>query len=281
MAITATDETVDGLEQLEIALLLEALYRRYGYDLREYFYDSARRRILKRVNQEGFESIALLQHAMLRDEQLADRLLKDLSINVTEMFRDADFYRALRELVLPQLEDVDHLKIWHAGCATGEEVYSMAILLIEQGLYPRSRLYATDFNASVLEQAMEGVFPLGEMSRNISNYQAAGGHCAFSDYYHARYEHAVMDRSLKENIVFAEHDLALDDTFGEMDMILCRNVMIYFNQTLKDRVFALFASSLRTGGLLCLGTHESLQSSVLNDYFEPLSLENRIYRRIE
>ncbi len=156
----------------------------------------------------------------------------------------------------------------------------MAILLKEHGLYARSRLYATDFNTAILERAMEWVYPLREMSRNISNYQAAGGLGAFSDYYHARYEHAVMERSLKENIVFAEHDLAVHDTFGEMSMVVCRNVMIYFNQKLKDRVFTLFSRSLRPGGILCLGTHESLQSSVLSEHFQPLSIENRIYRRI-
>ncbi len=268
------------IERLEIEMLLEALYRRYGYDFRDYFYDSARRRILRRVERENLESVAALQHAVLHDEVLADALCKDLSINVTEMFRDASFYQALNEQVLPQLADGTHLKIWHAGCASGEEVYSMAILLMEQGLYPCSRLYATDFNSAILERAMEGVFPLGEMSRYIGNYQAAGGQGAFSDYYHARYEHAVMDRSLKENIVFAEHDLAVHDAFGEMDLIVCRNVMIYFNQMLKDRVFELFASSLHPGGFLCLGTHESLQSSVLARCFEPFSLENRIYQRV-
>jgi chemotaxis protein methyltransferase CheR len=272
--------SAEELEQLEIELLLEALYRRYGYDFRDYFYESARRRILRRIQRNQLKSVAALQHAMLHDETVADELLKDLSINVTEMFRDAGFYQTLREQVLPQLSTEEHLKIWHAGCSSGEEVYSMAILLTELELYSYSRLYATDFNVAILERAMEGICPLGEMSRNISNYQSAGGRGDFSDYYHARYEHAVMSNGLKKNIVFSEHDLAVHDSFGEMNMIVCRNVMIYFNQNLKDRVFQLFSESLNEGGILCLGSHESLQSNVLNQHFEPLHSEQRIYRKI-
>lgn len=266
--------------QLEIELLLEALFRRYGYDFRDYFYESARRRVLQRVRRNGYGTIAELQHAILHDEAVADALLKDLSINVTEMFRDADFYQALRGTVLPLFESDAHIKVWHAGCASGEEVYSMAILLQEQGLYEKSRLYATDFNVAVLERAMEGIFPLGEMSGYIANYRAAGGVESFSDYYHARYDHAVMENQLKQNIIFAEHNLATDSCFGEMQMIVCRNVMIYFNLQLKMRVYHLFLESLAEGGVLCLGSHESLPQSLLGERFEVVSQAQRIYRKL-
>ncbi len=268
------------LERIEIDLLLEALFRRYGYDFRDYFYETAQRRIRRQVQRNDLASISALQHAVLHDESVADDLLKDLSINVTEMFRDADFYRMLSETVLPELVQEPHIKIWHAGCASGEEVYSVAILLNELGLYEKSRLYATDFNVAILERAMSGVFPLSEMSRYTENYQAAGGQRAFSDYYHARYDHAVMDSNLQQNMVFAEHDLATGGSFGEMQMIICRNVMIYFDQPLKYKVFRLFHDSLCEGGVLCLGSHESMQGCECPDHFEVVSAEQRIFRKV-
>ncbi len=265
------------IERLEFELLFEALHRRYGYDFRNYAYDSARRRVMHRVQLDNLNSISELQHRVLHDEAAADTLVRDLSINVTEMFRDPDFYMALHERVLPRLAQREHIKIWHAGCASGEEVYSMAILLSEEGLYGRSQLYATDFNNTVLDQAKSGIFPLDRMRGHVRNYQAAGGKRQFADYYHAQYDGVVMDSTLKKNLVFAHHNLTTDASFGEMQMVVCRNVLIYFNRELQERVFQLFTDSLGMGGILCLGSHETLQLSRVASQFEPISADQRIY----
>ncbi|AGX87356.1 CheR family methyltransferase [Candidatus Symbiobacter mobilis] len=267
------------VERLEIELLFEAILRRYGRDFRNYAYDSARRRVLHRLQIERLPSLGAMQHSALHDRRLADRLMSDMSINVTEMFRDPVFFHTLREDVLPVLREEDHIKIWHAGCASGEEVYSMAILLMEAGLYERAKLYATDFNPAILEQARNGIFPLESMRRNVQNYQAAGGERDFSDYYHARYGGAAMEAHLKRNLVFSHHDLARDEPFGEMQAIICRNVLIYFNQSLKNRALQLFLDSLAPSGFLCLGSHEGLYFSALAQHFTIVSAEHRIYRK--
>lgn len=271
---------INNIERLEIELLIEALYRCYGYDFRNYSYNSVRRRVLHRVKVNSLNSIAELQHSLLYDETVADVLIGDLSINVTEMFRDPLFYSALHEQVLPLLVDYEHLKIWHAGCASGEEVYSMAILLSEAGMYGNSQFYATDFNDNILDKAKNGVFPLDQMRNYVRNYQAAGGKQQFSNYYHARYDGAVINGTLKKNILFAHHNLTTDASFGEMQMVVCRNVLIYFNRELQESVLNLFAESLCTGGILCLGSHETIQLSSVATKFETISDKQRIYKKM-
>ncbi len=272
--------TAEAVERLEIDLLFEAMHRRYGYDFRHYASSSAARRVMRRVAREGLSSVSELQHCVLHDESVAEALLRDLSINVTELFRDPEFYCALRDTVLPQLAAHVHLKFWHAGCATGEEVYSMAILLTEEGLYERSQLYATDFNPVALEAANSGVFPLARMRLYSSNYLQAGGKRSLSDYYHANYERTIMDEKLKQSILFTHHNLATDSSFGEMQVIICRNVLIYFDRELQERVLQLFDDSLCDAGFLCLGSHETLKLSGLADRYETVVDKQRIYRKI-
>lgn len=269
------------IQALEIKLLFEAIYQQYGFDFRNYSKKSATRRVLKRLQQEKIESVSILQHRVLRDQVLADSLFRDLSINVTEMFRNPKFYKAIRKKILKKLDNHQHLKIWHAGCATGEEVYSMAILLKEEGRYKTSQLYATDFNPIALEAAKQGIYPINRMQLYTSNYIASGCKKEFSDYYHAKYERALIDEKLKENLIFAQHNLATDASFGEMQIIICRNVLIYFDRELQDRVFHLFNDSLSIGGYLCLGSHETLRLSSVYEQFEVIDEKHRIYQKIK
>ncbi len=271
--------TPGTIEQLEIDLLFEALYRRYGYDFRNYSAPSAQRRVRHLMVQEGLETVAELQHRVLHEPPMAEFLLRELSINVTEMFRDPPFYQALRRIVLPWLHHWGHLKVWHAGCATGEEAYSMAILLTEAGLYDRSLIYATDFNNIALDKAKSGIFPLERMALYGQNYRRAGGKAVFSSYYHANYERAMMNKKLKKSLVFANHNLVTDASFGEMQLVVCRNVLIYFDRELQERVLQLFTDSLCDEGILCLGSHETLHLSTLGDRYQTLDPEQRIYRK--
>lgn len=266
-------------ERIEIKLLLEAICLKYGYDFRNYAKASIKRRILHRLQLSGLKTISEMQYKILSDKQFFEILLQDLSINVTEMFRDFSFYQALRKKVIPTLEAKPFMKVWHAGCATGEEVYSMAIVLKEEGMYEKTRIYATDFSEEVLKKAKEGIYPIDRMKAYTHNYKKAGGQASFADYYTARYDHAIMENSLKGNIVFADHNLATDGVFGEMDLILCRNVLIYFTRDLQDRVFKLFRDSLYPGGFLCLGSKESIRFSEYSDDFEDVVKKERIYRK--
>jgi chemotaxis protein methyltransferase CheR len=270
----------EDTEELELDLLFQAVLRCYGYDFSHYSRDSASRRVWQRVNSENLSSISELQHLIIHNESAADALLRALSINVTEMFRDPLFYRSIRELVVPILATKQRIKIWHAGCATGEEVYSIAILLLESGLYEKSLLYATDFNRVVLEKAKTGLYTPDQMRTNTINYQKSGGMQSFADYYHSNYDGAVISSSLKTNIRFSHHNLVTDNSFGEMQMVICRNVLIYFDNALQDRVIELFAESLCDGGILCLGSHEFLKSSNTKSRFETISEEHRIFRKI-
>jgi chemotaxis protein methyltransferase CheR len=266
-------------ENLEIQLLLEGIYRKYGYDFRSYAQASVKRRILRRLAASGLGNVSEMLHAALYDQTFFETLLRDLSISVTEMFRDPSFYRAFREKVLPLLSTEPFIKIWHAGCATGEEVYSMAILLHEAGLYQRSRIYGTDMNEAALVEAREGIFPADRVKEYTASYQAAGGVESFGDYYVAHHGAVIMDRSLKENVVFADHNLVTDSAFGEVHAVVCRNVLIYFNQELQDRALALFRESLSEGGFLCLGTKESLYFSQCEDDFETFVPGQKIFRK--
>ena len=266
-------------EWLEIRCLLDAVFLKYGYDFRNYARASITRRIRKTVSAMGLDSISALQHELLYDVSVFERLLLDLSINVTEMFRDVSFFKAVRTKVLPMLASQELVRVWHAGCATGEEVFSMAILLQEAGLYDRSRLYATDLNEVVLDKARHGVYPLEDMKQFTINYQQAGGKRSFADYYHADDDSAILDRSLKQNVVFADHNLATDGVFGEMDLVVCRNVLIYFDRELQNRACGLFSNSLGSGGFLCLGSKESLRFFQCADEFDAFVKEERIYRK--
>jgi chemotaxis protein methyltransferase CheR len=270
----------DDVDEIELALLLEGVYRRYGFDFREYAPASLRRRVWRRVHAEGLTTISALQDKLLHDPNCMERLLLDLSINVTAMFRDPSFYVAFRSKVVPLLRTYPFTRIWIAGCSTGEEVYSLAILLQEEGLYERARLYATDINESVLDRARAGVFPLDKMREYTQNYIKAGGTRAFSEYYLAKYDGAQFQRSLVENVVFAQHNLVSDRSFNDFNVILCRNVMIYFDRALQDRVHRLFYESLITFGVLGLGAKESLGWSPHADAYEELDASERLYRKI-
>ena len=268
-------------EKIEFDLILEAIYQKYGYDFRNYAKASLRRRLRYRLSQSNLKTISEMQHKLLNDKEFFDTLLLDLTINVTEMFRDPSFFKALREIVISELKKQPFIKVWHAGCSSGEEIYSTAILLKENGMYESSLIYATDTNEMVLDKAKSGIFPIEKMKDFTVNYRKAGGIASFADYYTARYDNAIMDNSLKKNIVFSNHNLVTDSAFGEMDLIMCRNVLIYFNKDLQDRVFRLFMDSLRPGGFLCLGSKETVRFSSLSGNFENVIEKERVYRRIE
>ena len=270
----------DDLEEIELSLLLEGMYRQYGFDFREYAPASLRRRVWRRVFAEGLETISALQDKLLHDPACMERLLLDLSINVTAMFRDPAFYVAFREKVVPALRTYPFTRIWVAGCSTGEEVYSLAILLQEEGVAERARLYATDINESVLDRARAGVFPLDKMREYTQNYIKAGGQTAFSEYYVAKYDGAQFQRSLVENVVFAQHNLVSDRSFNEFNVIVCRNVMIYFDRALQDQVHRLFYESLVTFGVLALGAKESIHFSPFEDRFEDIDANERLYKKV-
>jgi chemotaxis protein methyltransferase CheR len=268
------------LEQLEIELLLEAVYRRYGLDFRQYAQASLKRRLYRRLHAEGLETLSELQNRLLHDPPCMERLLVDLSINVTSMFRDPSFYTAFREKIVPALRTYPFTRIWCAGCSTGEEVYSLAILLQEEGVYERTRIYATDINEHVLQTARDGVFPLDRMKQYTQNYIRAGGKSDFSEYYTAAYGNVVFSRPLTENVVFAQHNLAMDRSFNEFNVIVCRNVMIYFDKALQDHVHTLFYESLDMFGVLALGHKESINFTRYAGRYEEIDLDERIYRKV-
>ena len=269
-----------ALERVEIELLLEGIYRHYGFDFRSYAYASIRRRLWKRIDAEGLSTVSALQERVLHDPDMMNQLLLDLSINVTAMFRDPAFYVAFRHTVVPRLRTSPFSRVWHAGCSTGEEVYSMAILLEEEGLYERSRIYATDINEVVLQRAKSGIFPLDRMQEYTENYIRAGGTRSFSEYYTAKYDGALFRQELLKNVVFSQHNLVTDRSFAECTVILCRNVLIYFDKALQERVHQLFYESLSTFGILALGSKESLRFSKFEGCYEPLSAAEKIYRKV-
>ena len=271
--------TASELEQIEIGLLLEGINSHYGYDFRGYAPASLRRRLWHRAQAEGLQSISALQDRVLHDPAAMQRLLLDLSVNVTTMFRDPTFYAALRETVVPLLRTYPFLRIWNAGCSTGEETYSLAILLREEGLASRMRLYATDINEKVLERAQEGAFPLERMRQYTQNYINAKGRDDFSSYYTVDGTWARFHPSLTEQVVFAQHNLVSDGPFNEFDLVLCRNVMIYFSKPLKDRAHGLFYDSLHTFGVLGLGQKESIRFSPHEDRYTALQSGTKLYRK--
>ncbi|HZI06557.1 MAG TPA: protein-glutamate O-methyltransferase CheR [Archangium sp.] len=272
-------EGEDALEDIELDLLLEGIMRRYGLDFRGYARMSLRRRVWNMVHSQKLGTLSALQAKVLHDPSAMEELLQHLSVNTTTMFRDPSFFAAFREKVVPHLFSEPFLRIWHAGCSTGEEVYSLAILLTEAGLYERSRIYATDMNASVVEKAKSGIFPMEHMREYTANYLRAGGSAAFSDYYTANYDHAIFKASLRKNIVFAQHNLVSDGTFNEFNVILCRNVLIYFGTELQGRVYRLLHQSLRRFGVLALGRGETLRHTVIENEYDEIDMQERLYRR--
>ena len=266
-------------EQLEVDLLLEAIYRCYGYDFRSYARSSIERRIAQFLATSHCASVSELIPKVIHDHSFFSELAHCFSIPVTELFRDPEVYRVVREKVVPLLKTWPHVKIWHAGCATGEEVYSLAIVLKEEGVYDRATIYATDLNGQAIEQAREGVYEMGKIQDATRNYQQAGGQGSFSQYYHARYGAVAMDPAFRERIVFSTHNLATDSVFGEMHLIFCRNVLIYFNRKLQNHVLELFAESLVHGGFLCLGTKEDIRFAAASAHYGAFDGKARIYRR--
>jgi chemotaxis protein methyltransferase CheR len=273
--ISGSDQAAAVIEQIEIELLLEAVYRRYGYDFRQYAPGSIRRRLLHRMQSEHLESLSQLQHLVLHDANVMDRLLQDISIQVTSMFRDPDFFQAIRQNILPLLRQLPSIRIWHAGCSTGEEAYSMAIMLREEGLERKATIYATDINSRSLERARSGIFPIERMQLYTHNYLRSGGKFPFSEYYSITDGNVRFDPSLKGRIVFAHHNLATDHSFNDFHVIVCRNVLIYFNQPLQQRVLQLFRESLVEGGTLALGSKEAVLEQ---EVWEKFDNANRIYR---
>ena len=259
---------------------MEGIYQQYGFDFRDYARGSIKRRLWRRVYAEGLESISGLQERVLHDQDTMNRLLEDLSINVTSMFRDPEFYMAIRQKIVPLLRTYPFIRIWNAGCSTGEETYSLAILLREEGLFDKTKIYATDVNETVLNLAKQGVFPLDKMRDYTENYIAAGGKTAFSEYYTANGRGARFNESLTENIIFAQHNLASDRSFNEFQMIICRNVMIYFDRSLQERVHGLFYSSLGMSGVLALGRKESIKFTRHASAYEEIDLNEKLYKRV-
>ena len=268
-----------GVMDIELRLLLEAIYLQYSHDFRDYAQASLKRRVEHALVQTGIATVSALQERVLHDPQMFARLLQYITVPVSEMFRDPPYYQALREQVIPVLRTYPSIKVWVAGCSTGEEVYSMAILLREEGLLERSMIYATDINPASLDKARQGIFALPDVRNYTANYQRAGGTASLSDYYTAAYGGARFDQSLLDNVTFADHSLATDSVFSETQFISCRNVMIYFNRALQDRALGLFADSLSHRGFLGLGSKESLDFSTQAARFEPVCKPERIFRK--
>ena len=273
--------TVDSIETDELTALLAAIREAYGYDFTEYAEASIKRRSLYFMNCRQIKSVKELSQILLHDELIFEEFVRNISVTVTEMFRDPAFYASLKNKVIKRLATYPFIKVWVAGCATGEEVYSIAILLKEEGLLARSLIYATDINQHSLHLAKTGIFPMDLMKGYTTNYLKAGGQKDFSEYYVAQYNAALFDRSLRNNIVFAPHNLASDQSFNEFQLILCRNVLIYFNQQLQNKVMNLFYDSLCNFGILGLGNKESLMFTDKRSRFDAIDSKEKIYLKMQ
>jgi chemotaxis protein methyltransferase CheR len=274
-----TSATHEPFEEIEIGLLLEALYQRYHYDFRLYAQASLRRRLRQARDQLGFGTFSALQDALLHDAAMLPRLLDYLTIQVSEMFRDPGYYRTMREKVLPHLRTYPSLKVWIAGCGGGEELYSFVILFREEGLEERTLFYATDINQQALNSAAAGIYALDRIKAFTENHQKSGGRSSLSDYYTANYARAVFDKSLRNRVVFSDHSLVTDAVFAEVQLISCRNVMIYFDRSFQDRAIGLFRDSLSRHGFLGLGSKESLRFSDHAQAFVEFDRDEKIYQR--
>ena len=277
----AVSETIatEKVEDIEIRLLLEALYSRYHYDFRNYAMASLKRRLKRAREQLGFETISALQDRLLHDAAVLPRLLGYLTVQVSEMFRDPSYFRAIREKVVPHLKTYPSLKIWVAGCSGGEELYSLVILFREEGLEQKTLFYATDINQEALRQAEASFYSIDRIQLFTENHRKSGGKSSLSDYYSAAYGKASFDKSLRQQVVFSDHSLVTDAVFGEMHLISCRNVLIYFDRLLQDRALGLFADSLARKGFLGLGSKESLRFSDHAGSFAEFVREEKIYQR--
>ncbi|MFF2447210.1 CheR family methyltransferase [Neobacillus sp. NPDC058068] len=274
------DRELNELQEIEINLLLEGLFQKYGYDFRGYVRASLKRRILNRMKAERLPSITALLEKVLHEPGYLERLLNDLSIRMTEMFRDPSFFAAFRNEVVPLLRELPEIRIWHAGCATGEEVFSMAILMCEEGLAEKTTIYATDMNEKALAAAQKGAFPLKKMQQYTKNYLKAGGKKAFSEYYTTDHQFAYFHPSLGENFIFAQHNLVTDGSFNEFHVILCRNVLIYFDNELQQQVHSLIHDSLADGGFIGLGSKETLLFMPNRTKYKEFHSQERIYRKL-
>jgi len=272
---------VDGVEDIEIHLLLEALFRRYHYDFRHYAQASIKRRLKQALLQLGFPSVSAMQEAVLHDAGMLGRLLDFLTVQVSEMFRDPGYFRAIREKVAPHLRTYPSLKVWIAGCSSGEELHSFAILFREEGLFDRTLFYATDINPAALEAAAAGVYAMDRIKTFTENHQQSGGKSSLSDYYTAAYGRAAFDKALRSRVVFSDHSLVTDAVFAEVQLISCRNVLIYFDRALQDRAIGLFHDALARKGFLGLGSKESLRFSKHAAGFTDFVREEKIYQRRE
>jgi len=265
--------------EIEIRLLLEAIYLRFHYDFRSYSMASLKRRVAVALTQLDCKTVSALQEKILHDPQVFSQLLQYLTVQVSEMFRDPSFYKTFREKIIPELKTYPSLKLWVAGCSTGEEVYSLAITLREEGLLDKTLLYATDINPDALAKAEAGMYGLDRLASFTENHRLAGGKGSLSEYYIARYGNAVFDRSLRQNIVFSDHSLATDNVFAEVQVVTCRNVLIYFDRALQTRAFELFRNTLCRRGFLGLGSRETLQFSTHATSFSEVSRPDRWYQR--
>lgn len=274
-------ETYEKIEDIEIRLLLEALYHRYHYDFRSYAMSSVRRRLRQARQHFGFATISAMQESLLHDPDMLAQMLRYLTVQVSEMFRDPGHFLALRETVIPHLRTYPSLKVWVAGCSTGEELYSLVILFREEGLEERTLFYATDINPEALEQAAAGIYEAGRVRQFSENYRLAGGKTSLSDYYHSSYDRCILDKSLRRNVVFSDHSLVTDQVFGEMHYVSCRNVMIYFDRDLQDRAVGLFRDSLLRNGFLGIGAKESLRFSDHASAFREFVRKEKIYQRTD
>jgi chemotaxis protein methyltransferase CheR len=272
-------KTRNNREDIEHRLLVEAIFNKYGYDFRNYAEASFKRRIDRILFKHGFENVAGLLHRVLTEATFFSQFLNDLTITVTEMFRDPNVYRAIREQVFPYLKTYPEIKIWFAGCAGGEEVYSTAILLQEEGLFDRTILYGTDINTSALARAKQGILDAELIKTATQRYFESGGKSSLHSYYTANYGSALLSSNLRARMVFSDHNLVCDGVFGEMHLIFCRNTLIYFRRELQDRAIGLFKASLCSGGFLCLGPKENLTLSPHRLSFEEFLLPERVYRK--
>jgi chemotaxis protein methyltransferase CheR len=265
----------------ELAEILQLLLNQYGYDFTNYSHTSLKRRLLHFMNSSHIQTLYDLKYNLINQKEFFTQLLQTITINVTDMFRDPLFYKALREKIFPALATYPLIKIWHAGCATGEEVFSLAILLHEQNLLNRCRIYGTDLNSFNLTKAEKGIIPLNDMRKCIQRYREAGGKSDFSEYYTAKYDHVLINKELRKNIFFSHHNLVTDNVFNEFQLILCRNVLIYFDPLLQNKVINLLYNSLSSLGYLAIGLKESLLFTDLNSKFDNIHPALKIYRRRE